>query len=343
MLDLGPRNDLTTHPELTVVIPTYNEEDSVLPLARALHHVLVGQDRSFEILFVDDGSTDSTPVRLEEILHLDARVRVVQLVHNAGQTAALCAGIENARGKYIVAMDADLQNDPTDIPKLIAKLDDGYDVVSGWRRDRKDRFVSRRVPSVAANAILSWVSGVKLHDFGCTLKAYRAEFLQRVPLYSDMHRYLPAFAKSMGARVAEVEVKHHPRRFGESKYGMGRIYRVVSDIVLLQLLVHFAFRPLHWFGRVSVMALLLVSAILLSGNINLPEITVGPTQIADEGAREEAEYPTIVFPAIMGLGLYLATTLLSLGFLCELVNRTGDTQMKQLFTVLDARGGTARG
>jgi glycosyltransferase involved in cell wall biosynthesis len=302
-------------PELSVVIPCFDEEDSILPLARNLRDVLVRTGRRFEILFVDDGSTDGTPQRIEEVLRLDARFRAVTLASNAGQTAALCAGIDHARGRYVVALDADLQNDPEDVPAIVAELDRGFDVVSGWRRERKDRFLSRRLPSIVANAILSIVSGVKLHDFGCTLKGYRTEFLRRVPLYSDMHRYLPAFATALGAKVKEVVVRHHPRRFGASKYGMNRIYRVTTDILLLQLLVHFAFRPLHWFGRVSLWVFLLLGGILLVMLF-----------------KEEGAFGTVVIPGLTALGVYLGVTLLSLGFLCELLNRVGDAGMEQLYT-----------
>lgn len=319
---------MSDKPDLSVVIPAFNEEDSILPLAQALHDVLVKMPHSFEVIFVDDGSSDGTPVRMEQILHLDRRVRVIQLAQNFGQTPALCAGIDHARGRYLVALDADLQNDPSDIPQIVEHLEQGYDVVSGWRRDRKDH-VSRRLPSICANAILTWVSGVKLHDFGCTLKGYRAEFLNRVPLYSDMHRYLPAFAAALGAKVREVEVKHHPRRFGTSKYGFGRIYRVMTDILVLQLLVHFAFRPLHWFGMVSVFVFLLSAGIMMLGLVGVaPEMAT----------TEEQQLSTMVFPSITVLGLYLGTTLLSLGFLCELINRVGDHEMDQLFTVTEATG-----
>ena len=320
-------------PDLSVVIPAHNEEDSVLLLAQSLHDVLIKMPYSFEVIFVDDGSTDGTPVRLEQILLLDRRVRVIQLVRNCGQTAALCAGFDHAKGRYVVALDADLQNDPSDIPAIIEQLLEGYDVVSGWRRSRKDRLLSRRLPSICANALLSWVSGVKLHDFGCTLKGYRAEFLERVPMYADMHRYLPAFAAATGAKVKEIVVKHHPRRFGSSKYGMGRIYRVMTDILVLQLLVHFAFRPLHWFGIVSVFAFLLSAAMVILG--------LGDWPFNPSRGPEEAQLATIVFPSVAVLGLYLATTLLSLGFLCELINRVGDHEMDQLYTVSNAPGEAA--
>lgn len=306
--------------ELSVVLPCFNEEDSVVPLAQALRDVLRGMRRSFEVIFVDDGSTDATPERLREILRLDPAMRVVTLQENAGQTAALCAGIDHARGRLIVALDADLQNDPRDIPLLVELLDAGYDVVSGWRRDRKDNFLSRRVPSVVANALLARASRVKLHDFGCTLKGYRSEFLRRVPLYSDMHRYLPAFAAALGAKVTEVVVRHHPRRFGSSKYGINRIYRVMLDILVLQMLVHFAFRPLHWFGRVAVWVFLLVAGILCGA------------LVADRGGDDgEGVFSTVVFPGMTALGSYLGVTILSLGFLCELLNRVGDAGMEQLY------------
>jgi dolichol-phosphate mannosyltransferase len=305
--------------DLSVVIPCFNEEDSIRPLAHALKDALVPIERDFEIIFVDDGSTDATSARIDEVIALDRRFRAVHLVENAGQTAALCAGIDHARGRYVVALDADLQNDPADIPAIVAELDRGYDVVSGWRRDRKDRFFSRRLPSRVANAILAGVSGVRLHDFGCTLKGYRTEFLRRVPLYSDMHRYLPAFAATLGAKVKEVVVRHHARRFGRSKYGIERLYRVVVDILVLQLLVHFAFRPLHWFGRVSLWVFLLVAGILLG------------LLWKDGGAAVS----TIVLPGMAVLGTYLGVTMLSLGFLCELLNRVGEESMQQLYTEHD--------
>lgn len=302
-------------PELSIVLPCFNEEDSVLPLARALTATLGRSGRSFEILFVDDGSTDATPVRIGEVVAADARIRALHLTHNSGQTAALCAGIDYARGRYVVALDADLQNDPADIPAIVDQLDRGYDVVSGWRRDRKDRFLTRRLPSVVANWVLARVSGVKLHDFGCTLKGYRAEFLRRVPLYSDMHRYLPAFAAALGATVKEVVVRHHPRRFGSSKYGINRIYRVMLDILVLQLLVHFAFRPLHWFGKASLWCFLLVGGLVVG-----------------LASHERDAIGTVVIPGMTALGVYLGVTLLSLGFLCELLNRVGDGGMEQLYT-----------
>lgn len=307
-------------PELSVVIPCFNEEDSLLLLADGLYRALSGMDRGFEVIFVDDGSTDATPQRLDTIVARWPRMRVVTLESNAGQTAALCAGIDQARGRYVVALDGDLQNDPTDIPRLVEELDKGYDVVSGWRRDRKDVFFSRRLPSRVANALLSRVSGVPLHDFGCTLKGYRAEFLRRVPLYSDMHRYVPAFAAALGAKVTEVVVQHHPRRFGKSKYGINRIYRVLLDILVLQLLVHFALRPLHWFGRASIWVFLLVAGILFGA-------LLGETRVAGE----DGLLSTVIFPGLSALGVYLGVTLLSLGFLCELLNRVGEAGMEQLY------------
>lgn len=304
------------NPELSIVVPCFNEEESILPLARSILRVVARMKRRCELVLVDDGSTDGTAQQIQEVLALDSRVRAVTLASNAGQTAALCAGFDHARGRFIVALDADLQNDPEDIPAIVARLDEGCDVVSGWRRDRKDRFLTRRLPSKVANAILARVSGVRLHDFGCTLKGYRAEFLRRVPLYSDMHRYLPAFAAALGAKVSEVVVRHHPRRFGRSKYGINRIYRVLLDILVLQLLVHFAFRPLHWFGRVSLWVFLLVGGILLG-------------LLWGEG---DGAVSTIVLPGLTVLGIYLGVTLLSLGFLCELLHRVGDGGMEQLYT-----------
>ncbi|MCS6876472.1 MAG: glycosyltransferase family 2 protein, partial [Aquificaceae bacterium] len=201
---------------LSVVIPAYNEEENIPLLYQKLKEVLQNLEGEYEIIFVDDGSTDRTWEKLKEIAQKDKRVKLIRFKKNYGQTAAMYAGFQHASGKVIISMDADLQNDPEDIPRLLEKIQEGYDIVSGWRKDRKDPFLSRRLPSMVANWIISRVTGVKLHDYGCTLKAYRADIIKRLELYGDMHRFLPALTKNLGAKVTELPVKHHPRAFGKS-------------------------------------------------------------------------------------------------------------------------------
>ncbi|HVG19027.1 MAG TPA: glycosyltransferase family 2 protein, partial [Blastocatellia bacterium] len=209
-------------PELSIFLPVYDEEENIGPLNRKLKDSLEQLGRTYEIIYVDDGSTDGSLARLREIAAVDARVRVIALRRNYGQTAAMSAGIDHARGEILIPMDADLQNDPADIHRLLEKLDEGYDVVSGWRKDRKDKWLTRRLPSTVANRLISVISGVELHDYGCSLKAYRRDVLADVRLYGEMHRFIPIYAGWSGARVAEIPVTHHARRAGKSKYGLSR-------------------------------------------------------------------------------------------------------------------------
>lgn len=236
---------------VSVIIPLYNEEENIPILYRRLKDVLERMDRPYEIIFVDDGSEDRTPEILEEIHRGDERVVVLSFRRNFGQTAALVAGFDHARGDIIVTMDGDLQNDPEDIPKLLEMMED-YDVVSGWRIRRKDPFLTRRLPSMVANWIISKVTGLRLHDYGCTLKAYRREIIENIRLYGEMHRYIPAVAKWAGAKVGEVETIHHPRRFGRSKYGLSRTIKVILDLITIRFLQSFSTRPLHAFGLLGI-------------------------------------------------------------------------------------------
>jgi len=240
-------------PQISVVVPVYNEELNVTELHQRLARVL---DESAEIIFVDDGSTDATAARLKEIAAADPAVRVVRFRRNFGQTAALSAGIDHARGRVIVPIDGDLQNDPNDIPRLLAKLDEGYDVVSGWRVNRKDSF-HRRLPSVIANRIISWISGVRLHDYGCSLKAYRRSVLKDVRLYGEMHRFVPIYASWQGARVTEMAVTHHPRIRGKSNYGIERTLKVVLDLIVVKFLSSYATKPIYIFGGFGVLSFLM--------------------------------------------------------------------------------------
>ncbi|MGB9874149.1 MAG: glycosyltransferase family 2 protein [Hydrogenobacter sp.] len=231
---------------ISVVIPAYNEEQNIPILYQKLTQVLEGKD--YEIIFVDDGSEDGTFNVLEKIANKDKRVKVIRFKRNYGQTSAMYAGFQHAKGDVIITMDADLQNDPEDIPALLKKLEEGYDLVSGWRKDRKDPFLSRRLPSMIANWIISKATGVHLHDYGCTLKAYRAELLKELELYGDMHRFLPALTKRQGAKITEIVVRHHPRLYGKYKYGIGRTIRVILDILLVKFLNEYINKPMYVFG-----------------------------------------------------------------------------------------------
>lgn len=232
---------------ISVVIPVYNEEANIDALFSSLRAALSDLDRSFEVIVVDDGSTDDTFARLLGAAGTDARFKAVRLRRNYGQTAALAAGFDHAVGEIVVSMDGDLQNDPADISMLLAKIDEGYDVVSGWRKIRRDG-LSRRVPSRIANWLISRVTGVPLHDYGCTLKAYRAEILEETRLYGEMHRFLPALAHTVGARIAEVPVHHHARTAGRSKYGIGRTFKVVLDLLTVKFLSVWSTKPSYLFG-----------------------------------------------------------------------------------------------
>ncbi len=242
---------------LSVVIPAYNEEENVPILYEKLKKVLDSLGEDYEIIFVDDGSTDGTYQRLKQLAEKDSRLKVIRFKRNYGQTAAMSAGFEHAKGDVIITLDADLQNDPEDIPILLEKLKEGYHVVSGWRKDRKDPFLSRRLPSIIANWLISKITGVHLHDYGCTLKAYRAEVVKDLELFGDMHRFLPALTKRRGAKITEVVVRHHPRMFGKSKYGIGRTVRVLLDIMLVKFLNEYINKPLYMFGGVGFLLLTL--------------------------------------------------------------------------------------
>ena len=237
----------TIRPEISVVIPVFNEAANLEDLHRELTVSLVALGRPYEILIVDDGSSDSTPERLRSIAARDSRVRVLRLRRNFGQTAAFSAGFDHCRGEIVVTSDGDLQNDPADIPRLVAMLEDGYDMVCGWRRQRRDPW-SRRLPSWFANRLISWSTGVHLHDYGCSLKAIRAEVVRGLRLYGEMHRFIPAVASWMGVSVAEVPVNHRPRTRGRSKYGIGRTLRVLLDLFTVKFLVAYGTRPAHLFG-----------------------------------------------------------------------------------------------
>lgn len=236
---------------ISVIIPLYNEEENILILHEQLSHVLGDIGEEYEIIYVDDGSVDKTSIYLEQIQSSDRHVVVISLRRNFGQTAAFAAGFDFAQGDVVITMDGDLQNDPKDIPKLLEMIKD-YDLVSGWRKDRKDPFISRRLPSMIANWLISKVTGVKLHDYGCSLKAYRKEVVKNLRLYGEMHRFIPAVASWYGIRVTEVETSHHPRLRGKSKYGISRTIKVILDLITVKFLQSFSTKPMQFFGPLGV-------------------------------------------------------------------------------------------
>jgi len=252
--------------DLSIVIPIYNEEENIRPLHSRIAAALGTSSLDYELILVDDGSSDGSFPMLREIAERDPRVKVIRFRRNFGQTAAMAAGFNAACGRVIVPMDGDLQNDPADIPLLFAKIDEGYDVVSGWRKDRQDTFLNRRLPSMVANTLISRMTGVHLHDYGCTLKAYRREVLDGVNLYGEMHRFVPALASQVGARVAEVPVRHHARLHGTSKYGISRTMRVVLDLMTVKFLLSYSTKPIQLFGKWGIYTILTG---LLTGGLTL--------------------------------------------------------------------------
>lgn len=267
------------HPHLSVIAPLYNEEDNVRPLYAALTEALDPTGLDYEMVLVDDGSRDTTLARAVEIAQGDPRVKVVKFRRNCGQTAAMAAGIEFASGEVLVTMDGDLQNDPLDIPMFLETIDSGYDIVVGWRFKRQDKLITRKIPSKIANWLIGKVTGVPIKDNGCSLKAYRASVIKQIPLYSEMHRFIPAMASIAAPRIAEVKARHHARRFGKSKYGLSRIYKVLLDLLVIKTLASFAGRPLLWFGLLALPLLaagfalltyVVLHALLVGAPVSLP-------------------------------------------------------------------------
>ncbi len=308
-------------PTLSVVIPVYNEEENVEPLCEELFRVLEELGRPYEVVIADDGSTDRTVSILTGLQSRYPRLRLITLRRHMGQTAALSAGIDHARGDVIVTMDGDRQNDPADIPRLLEKLAEGYDVVSGWRRDRKDPFWRRRLPSAIANWIISRLSGVYLHDYGCTLKAYRRDVLRDVRLYGEMHRFVPIYAAWQGARVVELPVNHRPRTRGKSKYGLGRTFRVVLDLVLLKFLDRYGQRPMHLFGGFGLISIGLgLVAFAVAVYFKLARLG----WLTALGIPESAGKDFVETPLPLLVVLFVLTGVLSIlmGLLAEMVMRT---------------------
>ncbi len=295
--------------EYSVVIPVYNEGENLQRLYSGLCKSMDSLKGEYEIIFVDDGSTDSGPELMKSIAENDRRVKILQFARNFGQTAALSAGIRFASGEIIILMDADLQNDPDDIPMLISRLREGYDLVSGWRKHRSDPFFQRTLPSIIANKLIALITGVKIHDFGCTLKAYRKSLLGDINLYGEMHRLIPVYAAWRGARITEVVVKHHPRTAGSSKYGLGRIFKVILDLITAYFFGSFSTKPIHFFGGLG---LFLTFGGILSGIVVLIEKYYLP----DAPAHRNPLLLLAVFLFLIGFQMVM------LGLLAEILIRT---------------------
>jgi glycosyltransferase involved in cell wall biosynthesis len=261
-------------PYLSLVVPVYNEEENLPLLFDAVHKVLDPLQQSWELILVDDGSRDKSFNVLKELAAMDPEhIRVVVFRRNFGQTAAIAAGIDHATGEIVILLDADLQNDPADIPMLLAKLDEGYDVVSGWRKDRKDTFITRTLPSNMANWLISTVTGVHLHDYGCTLKAYRRDVITGFRLYGEMHRFIPVFAHSVGAKIIEMPVHHHARKFGTAKYGLERTIKVVLDLFTVKFLLDYSRKPIYLFGGTGL--IMIIASLLTLVALLLRRVLVG--------------------------------------------------------------------
>jgi glycosyltransferase involved in cell wall biosynthesis len=301
---------------LSVIVPLYNEEESIRPLYAAIVQALGDIGCTFEMVFVDDGSKDNTAEIAREIARIDSRLRLVKFRRNYGQTPAMAAGIEHARGEILVTMDGDLQNDPADIKLLLEQIEAGFDIVVGWRHNRQDKLVTRKIPSRIANLLIGKVTGVPIRDNGCSLKAFRAELIKSIPLYSEMHRFIPAMASIAGPRVAQIRVRHHARRYGQSKYGLSRIYKVLLDLMVIKTVTSFASRPLHWFAYLSAPLILIALALLGHQLFNL---------FTDE--------TTLSWP-LAGTGvIFLASGMILLcsGALAELIYSRGDVRDNEFF------------
>ncbi len=306
--------------DLSIVVPIYNEEENIPLLYAEIQEVLDNTSYSYELICVDDGSSDRSVAVLEELSSKDDRVVVIELRRNFGQTAAMSAGFDHARGEIIVTMDGDLQNDPHDIPNMVEKLNAGYDVVTGWRFDRKDPFISRKLPSMMANKLISWITGVGLHDYGCTLKAFRKEVTENIRLYGEMHRFIPAIASGMGISFTEVKVNHRARRFGTSKYGISRTIRVVLDLLTVKFLLSYATRPLHVFGTVGV----------ISGGLGVLMAFVMTLQRFFAGVGL-ADRPLLLLAVLL---IFMGIQFVTMGLLAELVVRTyHESQHKPIYYV----------
>lgn len=320
--------------DLSIIIPVFNEEGNVATLSTEIQAALAGSKISYEVIFVNDGSRDNTAVELKKLYVSDPEhIRLLFLRRNFGQTAALSCGLDNARGRVLIPMDGDRQNDPADILRMIAKLDEGFDVISGWRKNRQDRFINRKLPSRLANKIISRLSGVKIHDFGCTMKAYRREVLDGVRLYGEMHRFIPIFAFWQGGKVTEMVVNHRARTAGVTKYGIGRTWNVILDLILIRFQQKYSQRPIHFFGRAGLYSIILsfASFALMLYYKFLHEPLTG--------------YPTKTFietplPLLTVMFFLTGVQAILIGLVAEMVMRTYyESQDKRTYIIAETFGG----
>lgn len=316
-------------PDLSVVIPIRNESPNIEPLCDELREVLGAYGRAYEVLIIDDGSTDDSFERLAAAQSRDPHLRIIRFRRNFGQTAAFAAGFAHARGQIVVTADGDLQNDPRDIPAMVRLIEEqGYDVVCGWRKDRKDTFVTRRIPSMVANRLISWATGVELHDYGCSLKVFRAEVVKAMRLYGDMHRFLPAIASQIGVRIAELVVNHRARRAGTTKYGLSRTVKVVLDLATVKFLLDYSTRPLQIFGLLGLGA---------GGTGALIAGYLGYVRLVDH--QSIADRPLLLLGVLL---IFTGVQLLTFGLLAELLARTYyESQDKPTYVIREIRQAAA--
>jgi len=315
---------------ISVVVPVYNESENIALCLEELISVLSPLQEPYEIIFIDDGSSDGTPEILTEAAQNNGNVVLIEFRRNFGQTAAMAAGFEHARYEFVVPMDGDLQNDPAEIGKMIEKIDEGYDLVAGWRKNRQDAFISRKLPSRIANRIISWATGVSLHDYGCSLKVMRSDVAKSIKLYGEMHRFIPALAAEFGAKIAEVPVNHRPRIHGSSKYGISRTIRVILDLLTVKFLLGFAKRPIHLFGSIGLLS-------GLTGGVILALITIQKFLFhVPLGNR-----PILLLGILL---LILGVQFLAFGLLAEVLTRTyHESQEKPIYHVRRLRRFRSRG
>jgi len=324
MMDTTQTAQKSEDPEISVFLPVLDEEENLVPMHEKIAAALAELGRSAEMIFVDDGSTDRSLAILKEIAAKDDRVRVISLRRNYGQTAAMAAGIDAAKGEILIPMDADLQNDPADIQRLLEKLDEGYDVVSGWRKNRQDKLISRKIPSQIANRIISWIGGVHLHDYGCSLKAYRRDVLQDVKLYGEMHRFIPIYASWAGAKVTEIPVDHHARTRGKSKYGISRTVKVIFDLMTIKFMASYQTKPIYVFGTFGMLAFLLA---LVAG--------IWAIVLKIDGTS----FILTPLPVIAVVMLAISVQFFLMGLLAELLVRTyHESQDKAIYAVREKIG-----
>lgn len=314
--------DLKESCHISIIIPVYNEEDNLLQLSEEITEVLNKLNKSWEVIYINDGSSDSSKQILKDIATKDLHIKVINFRKNFGQTAAISAGIDFSKGEVIIPMDADLQNNPLDIPSLVQKIEEGYDVVSGWRRNRKDRTITRKIPSWLANKLISFITKVKLHDYGCTLKAYRREVIKEIKLYGEMHRFIPVYTSWMGGKVAEIIVDHRPRIHGKSKYNLKRIPKVILDLITVEFLSSYAAKPIYLFGSCGLMCL--GGGFLIVGNLLLEKYIYGVSMIHS---------PLLLLSSLL---VILSFQFFLIGLLAEIMVRTyHESQNKSTYAVKD--------